>query len=98
MKGILCYNNFPCPYREELRGHDDLSKEVTPDPNPYYRCGAKTLEQMQPCILREDEDLKRYGVKVLVHDGGKTRAWDPKKIILQRHDREETIDGQEFEV
>ena len=99
MRSILCFNNRPCDFREELRGHDDLEKDVSPDPHPYYRCGARSLEEMQPCILDEDKDVKSYGVKVLVKDPvqNKVLAWEPKKVVILRTDRAETFYGPDFE-
>jgi hypothetical protein len=99
VNSILCFNSKPCPFRKEYRGHDDIDKQTSTSPRAYYRCGATTIEQMQPCLLEEDTDLQKYATKVLVKDSsGVTKAWDPKKVVIQRLDRAEMIDGGKFEV
>lgn len=68
-------------------------------PRLISTCNATSLEHMRPCILEEDPDLRKYGLKVLVKrtDEG-VKAWEPTQVILQRHDTDEVIDGQAFEV
>lgn len=78
-----------------MRGFE--GENVKSRPQPYYTCRAKTLEQMQACVLREDRDIDKYGVKVMVRDRNVgVKAWDPKKVLVQRLDRDEQIDGQVF--
>jgi hypothetical protein len=62
---------------------------------PYYRCGAKSLEHMQACILDEDKDLSEHGMKVMIKDESGVKAWKPEKVLLQRNDRLQQIDGSE---
>jgi hypothetical protein len=93
---IFCFTNEYCPKKGAVLGFDN--QEIRAKPKPYYRCEAKTLEQMQPCILNEDKDLKKYGIKILVKgDQLIIKAWDPKKVLVQRMDRDEQIDGSAFE-
>lgn len=96
MNTILCFTDRHCPFKGEVKGFE--GEAVRSRPRPYYACLAKTLEQMQACILREDRDINNYGVKVLVRDPKRVvKAWDPKKVIVQRVDRDEQIDGQLLE-
>jgi hypothetical protein len=97
MNSILCFNEKPCPWRKEFMDHHvDAS---SPKGKPYYRCGAKSLEHMRTCIVDEDEDIRKHGMKIMVGDEKGVKAWDPEKVILQRTDRPQQIDGSDkFEV
>jgi hypothetical protein len=77
-----------------VRGFDN--PQVSSNPRPYYTCAAKTIESMQPCLLREDKDIRKYGVKVLVKDASNVKAWEPTQTLLIRLDRDEQIDGSEL--
>ena len=96
MDSILCFTERFCPFKGEVRGFE--GEAIRSRPQPYYTCQAKTVEQMGTCVLREDSDIDKYGVKILVksRDAG-IKAWDPKKTLVQRLDRDEQIDGQTFE-
>lgn len=95
MDSVLCFTNKFCPHKGEVRGFDN--PQVNPKPQPYFTCNAKTLEHMRVCVMREDRDLKKYGVKILVEKDGKTKSWDPKKTLVQRLDRDEQIDCAEYD-
>ena len=96
MKSILCFNDKPCKFRGEWRAADEIG--MSSRPKLISTCNAKSIEEMRVCILEEDPDIKRFGVKVLVKRLDGVKAWEPRKIILQRHDTDEVIDGSSFEV
>ena len=96
MKSILCFNDKPCKFRGEWRAADEMS--LSSKPRLISTCNATNIEEMRACILEEDSDLKRYGLKVLVKREEGIKAWEPRKVILQRHDTDEVIDGEAFEV
>lgn len=96
MRGILCFNSKPCPFRGEYRGEDQLG--VSANPRPFFACNAESLEQMRACILSEDKDLNKYGFKVLVNREDGAVAWEPNKTVIHRQDTDEVLDGSAFEV
>lgn len=93
MNSILCFTDEFCPHKGEIVGFDDPPTRVKA--KPYFSCRAKSLEAMQACILKEDGDLKKYGLKLLVKAEDNVKAWDPSKVLLQRLDRGEQLDGSE---
>lgn len=96
MKSILCFNDKPCPFRGEWRAVEEIG--LSSRNHLISTCNAKSIEEMRACILDEDPDIKKYGIKVLVKRSDGVKAWEPTKVILQRHDTDEVIDGEVFAV